>query len=229
MSKKAMMSKSGVSVSKMFKSGVSKMSQTMTGISKMSKAVTGVSKMSKAVTSVSKTMTSVSKMSKTMMGVSDMMDSASGGEGDFTFGFVGDGGVGGDKSGNCMDGSTESSVAASVGNVSSDGYRHGGFMMVESMDITLLPLFNSFGGGGNNVVSEESLMSQAVSVSKTVMGESNVAEPVPESVTISKMSKAMIGVSVVGVHSNGVHGVDSVGEVGTMGGCHGGEGQAQEN
>jgi hypothetical protein len=158
-----------------------------------------------------------------------MVDSTAGGEGNGSFGFMGDGGKGRVKSGNLVGGSAQISVASSAGLVSSDGYGHGGFVVVESVDITLLPLFNSFGGGGDNVVSEESMVSQTVSVSKTVMGVSNVSKTVSESVSVSKMSKTMMGVSVVGVHSNGVDGVDSVGEARSMGGCHGGEGQAQEN
>jgi len=224
---------SGISKTKMSESGVSKTMMSKTGVSKTMMSKSGVSKMSKTMSSISKmskTVSGVSKMSKTMSGVSNMVDSTAGGEGDCSFGFMGDGGKGGVEPGNLVGGSAQISVASSAGLVSSDGYGHGGFVVVESVDITLLPLFDGFGGGSDNMVSEESVVSQTVSVSKTVMGITNVAKAVSESVSISKMSKTMMGVSaVVGVHSNGVDGVDSVGEVRSMGGCHGGEGQAQEN
>ena len=121
---------------------------------------------------------------------------------------------GGDESGHRVGGSAQISVAPSVGNISSDS--HGGGNVV---DITLLPLLSCFGGSGHNVVSK----AKTVSVSKVSQ---------TKTISISKVSESVMGYnSMVGI-SQGVHGVDSIGEVGTMaieGGRHRDEEKAQEN
>merc|ERR1712083_729676 len=178
-----------------------------------------------SISSISESMVGKTSISESVVGntsISDMVDSGTGGQGCSTVVILSNGGESRHKSGNLVNGSAQISIATGIGNISSDSDGDRGSMVVESMDITLLPLFSGFSGSGHSVESE----TKTISVSKVSQ---------TKTISISKVSESvmgydsMVGVSVMGV-SNRVHGADSIGEVGTMtieGAGYGGEEQTQ--